>query len=126
MRIKRFVFPLLYMAVTPVFAEGSQGDVSGKLFQHVLNGNSLDIFPFIPPVLLPFGISVHLLMLLLSAAVIIIAFWISFRQPSLKPRGLALALETVVLFVRDDIVYPIMGKKRGEKRLLCSYRTELI
>ena len=71
MRIKRFVFPLLYMAVTPVFAEGSQGDVSGKLFQHVLNGNSLDIFPFIPPVLLPFGISVHLFMLLLSATVIV-------------------------------------------------------
>ena len=61
--------------------------------------------------------TVDLLMMLFAASVIFISFVYAFRKPALKPRGVAAVLEILVLFVRDDIVYPVMGEKKGEKWL---------
>ncbi len=109
----------LFFVLMPVWAwadtEGS--DISEILFHHVLNSNALELFPFLPAIHLPFGITVHLLMLWLSAILILALFIPSFRKKRLKISGIATSLETVVLFVRDDIVYPIMGEKRGAKWL---------
>lgn len=54
-------------------------------------------------------------MLVLAAALVFGAFAITFRKPSLQPGKTAIALESLVVFVRDDIVYPIMGEERGKK-----------
>ncbi len=56
-------------------------------------------------------------MLIFAAVIIFTVFALTFRKPKMKPGFLAAALESLVLFVRDDIVYPIMGEKRGEKWL---------
>ncbi len=114
-RIKGIFFVFLLTAPS-VFAEQTK-NVSATLFHHVLNGNTLDIFPFLPAIKLPFGISVHELMLLL-AVVLIAGFYLAWiKKKTLKPSRKVLFLESVVLFVRDDIVFPVMGKERGERWL---------
>lgn len=92
-------------------------DISKILFKHILNGDALDLFPGMPEISLPSWMTTHTFMLFLSTALISAVFIPSFRHPQLKVKGLATALEAVVLFVRDDIVYPIMGKHRGDKWL---------
>ena len=92
-------------------------NVSDTLLEHILNGNSLDLFPFLQPLHLPFGMTVHLFMILLASALIITLFGLTAVRPKAKPKGLAVAMESLILFVRDDIVYPVMGEKRGEKWL---------
>ena len=89
-------------------------DVSEVLFKHILNGDALDLFPMVPEIHLPFGITMHCFMLILSVSLILALFIPVFRRPSARVAGIAVALESVVLFVRDDIVYPVMGEKRGE------------
>jgi len=103
----------------PAAGEASEdtGDISLILFKHILNGDALDLFPAVPEIPLPFGLTVHCFMLLISAALIAAFYIIAFRKPVLKPRGFTNVLEAAVLFVRDDIVYPIMGEKNGEKWL---------
>ena len=104
---------------TPVYVNAAHADdkslnIANILFHHIKNSHELELFPYVPPIHLPFGITVHDLMLLL-ASVIILAFFIpAFRKHNMKVRGIAVALESIVLFVRNDIVYPVMGKKRGE------------
>ena len=92
-------------------------DISEVLFKHILNGDRLDLFPGAPEIPLPAWMTTHAFMLLLATLIILALFIPLFRRPRLKVTGLATALESVVLFVRDDIVYPIMGETRGEKWL---------
>jgi F-type H+-transporting ATPase subunit a len=93
---------------------GGDLDISKILFHHVLNNNELELIPGMPPIILPFGITVHLLMIWLAVALIAVLFYLNFRKRNLKIRGFAVVLESLVLFVRDDIVYPVMGEKRGK------------
>lgn len=62
-----------------------------------------------------FGIdlSINRTALLLFAATLIVItlFTIAFRKPKLVPRGLQNVMETLVLFIRDQIVMPAMGQK---------------
>jgi len=98
-------------------AEAENLNISEVLFKHILNGDALDLFPAVPEIHLPFGITVHCFMLLFSTALIMVLYVPAFRTPVLKPRGLTCMLESIVLFVRDDIVYPIMGEHFGAKWL---------
>ena len=117
-RYIKIVF-LLFMVMTSVsiFAGEADPDVSETLFHHVLNGNELDIFPFLAAVNLPFGISVHQLMLFISVILISVFFLVWIKKGDLKPRKRTIILETLFLFVRDDVVYPVMGEERGERWL---------
>ena len=117
LHIKKATLLFTFMAVLPVFAAAEQADVSGTLFHHILDNNKIDIFPGISPVLLPFGISVHELMLFLSALLIAGFSLLAVKKDILKPKSPAVIVETLVLFVRDDIVIPVMGEERGEKWL---------
>lgn len=61
------------------------------------------------------SITLHVLMLWIAGALLILMFWLSFRKPRLVPRGLAGVLESVVLFVRDEIAIPNIGEKLGKR-----------
>lgn len=104
---------------SPASPEGSakqeSGGIATTLFHHVLNSRELELFPGIPPVELPFGMTVHLFMILLcTTLIIVLTLWGALRH-GLKPTGLALAVEMTITFVRDDMIYPVMGEKRGAK-----------
>ena len=98
-------------------AESENLNIAEVLFKHILNGDALDLFPAVPEIPLPFGLTVHCFMLLFSAVLILALFIPAFRRPVLKPVGLTCMLESIVLFVRDDIVYPVMGEHNGSKWL---------
>jgi len=104
-------------AVSTHAENSSELDVSKILFEHVLNSNEMILIPGLPAITLPFGITVHLLMIWISVLIIALLFMSSFRKRTTKVHGMAVALEALVFFVRDDIVYPIMGEKRGAKWL---------
>jgi F-type H+-transporting ATPase subunit a len=61
---------------------------------------SIGSFHFTKPMLLAF----------LSAAVVVAFFWSAFAKPKLVPRGAQNVAELGILFVRDQILRPMMGK----------------
>jgi len=110
--LKKFSFIPFMMISPPLMASE---DVSKLLFRHVLNGRTLDIFPYVPSLTLPAHLTAHLFMLLLTT-ILILGFYLPFsRRQTFKPGKLQLALESLVLFVQDQIVYPVMGEEKGRK-----------
>lgn len=107
---------MLPAQTAPEPAEAGES-VSATLFEHVLDSTSLQVFPGLPAIQLPFGITVHLVMMWLSVAVILVVFFLGSRRHGLKPTGVALAVEMTIIFIRDDMIYPVMGPKRGAKWL---------
>lgn len=95
-------------------ASNDTAEIATTLFHHVSDNHELEIFPYLPAIPLPFNLTVHCFMLLLASAVILVLFIPAFRKRTLKVTGVAVALEAIVLFVRDDIVYPVMGEELGE------------
>ncbi|NIS37801.1 F0F1 ATP synthase subunit A [Candidatus Saccharibacteria bacterium] len=61
------------------------------------------------------SISLHVVMLWIASLILILMFWLSFRKEKAVPTGFAALLESLVLFVRDDIAIPNMGSKNGKK-----------
>ena len=117
--VKFILFSLLIFfaniaSASTIPPEDDTKDIAGTLFHHVSNGNELELFPYLPPVHLPYGVTVHGCMLLLSSMIILAFFIPVARRKSLKPKTLGVMIESVVLFIRDDIVYPVMGEKRGD------------
>ncbi|MBN2739035.1 MAG: F0F1 ATP synthase subunit A [Spirochaetales bacterium] len=113
------IFLILIFLCFSISAQDESGDggIAETLFHHVMDSQEFAPFPFLPAIPLPMGITVHLLMLFLATILILSVFLSIFRKPGLKPKGLKISLEILILFVRDDIVYPVMGEKRGEKWL---------
>ncbi len=63
------------------------------------------------------GVSKAVLMMLISVGLLIVMFGWSMRRSRLQgaPKGLTNALEAVVVYIRDDVAYPAMGKKWGRR-----------
>lgn len=106
--------------------EHGNANLGDYIRHHMQNSYEWDL-PLIGPVHLPtfepftiFGIqvnlsiSLHVVMLWIASLLIILAFWFSFRKPRPVPRGLAAMLESLVLFVRDEIAIPNLGEKNGK------------
>ncbi len=95
------------------------------IFHHILDGNELDFPPF-GAIHLPhfslFGIDVsitrHVVFMLLAAAFLIIVFSYAARsyRKNRVPKGASNLLEILVVFVKDEIVVPTIGK--GYERFL--------
>lgn len=52
-----------------------------------------------------------ILYMLVAAAAVVVFFWLAFRSPKLVPRGVQNVGELGVLFVRDQILRPQLGKQ---------------
>ena len=73
---------------------------------------SLNDFNFAPIFTIgSFGFTKPMLLALLSMLVVIAFFWAAFARPKLVPRGAQNIGEMGVLFVRDQILRPFLGKK---------------
>ena len=57
-----------------------------------------------------------ILIMLLSAAIVLVVFWLAFRKPKLVPRGIQNVGELGILAVRDQILRPQLGSK-GDRYL---------
>jgi len=63
-----------------------------------------------------FQITKPIVLAVFVALIVVIFFWYAFRNPKLVPRGTQNIGEMGILFVRDQIIRPQMGK-RGDKYL---------
>jgi F-type H+-transporting ATPase subunit a len=68
-----------------------------------------------------FKVILPMLLAVICAGLVILFFWAAFSKPKLVPRGMQNVGELGVMFVRDQILRPMMGK-RGDGYLpfLCS------
>jgi F-type H+-transporting ATPase subunit a len=106
--------------------EGQEENVGEFIVHHVTNSNEWNIFGYHLPlpqfepvtilgIQIDFSITNHVVMIWLAALFLILAFGISFRKRSLVPKGFAAILEMLILFVRDEIAIPNLGKEDGKK-----------
>ncbi len=97
-----------------------QVDVVG----HILDHHSLEV-PFINaqhvfdghielPQFEVFGIDMsitrHVVMMWVASALLIVTMISAFRRPGPVPTGLRNFLETIIVFLRDEVIIPIMGE----------------
>jgi F-type H+-transporting ATPase subunit a len=85
--------------------------------QHILHGcpypaPSIQDFYFRPLFSIgDFHFDKPMLLVLLSTLIVVAFFWAAFRKPQLVPRGIQNIGELGILFVRDQILRPQLGKK---------------
>jgi len=58
-----------------------------------------------------------LIMMWIAAAVLIVLFRWAFREQHAVPTGIANLLETIIVFLRDEVILPSMGEEAGKRYL---------
>jgi F-type H+-transporting ATPase subunit a len=97
-------------------APSSEFQLVDYIMHHVTNSNEWHL-PFYLHVKLPPYLSLHGLMMVLAALILFVTFRFVYQHNARVPTGITNALEVLVLFVRDQIVYPFLGDKDGRKCL---------
>ena len=118
----------LLCAATAVWGSGDGGAIG-----HVADAQELEVpfttvdanghahFPGVIhlPTFHPFGrefpVTRHMIMISLSAVLLIVVFAVARRRSGLVPKGLYNALESLVVFIRDEVVISSIGEKHGPK-----------
>lgn len=106
---------------TPASAE-APFDLTSYILGHVQNSTTWHP-PLFPGLELPWGITVHSLMLVICAFFLIILFTILYQQKAKVPTGITNLLETFVVFIRDEIAISNLGEEDGRKftPLFCTF-----
>ena len=100
--------------------QGEKVDIGGTIMHHITNGNDLAL-PFIGTVYLPqfepikvggieidLSITRHVLFMWIVAFLLLLIFGVLAR-PKLIPKGLYNFFESIVVFIRDEVVRPNLG-----------------
>jgi len=97
-------------------------NIGDYIMHHVQNRHQWEV-PFLPTIELPEFLSLHGVMLIISAALLIIIFCGFYRKNISVPTGITNFLELFVLFIRDQIATPFLGKEDGRKLtpLFCTF-----
>lgn len=92
------------------------------IMRHVMNSNEWHL-PFLPPIPLPGFLTLHGLMVIICALILIVVFCAFYRHQDRVPSGLTNLLEAFVQFVRDEIAIPSLGEEEGQRLtpLLCTF-----
>lgn len=115
--------PVESHAETVAHGEESENVVLGLLEHHLMDSNHYELLgiSFHLPVLtiddfrLP--VTKHTLMLITAAILVIILVLPLRRVGSGVPHGLANFFEVIIVFIRDEVVYPSLGEEDGRKYL---------
>lgn len=126
------LFLLALLLLHPVMLSASEkssaadnSNIGNMLLHHVTDQKEWSVLPAVKPVQLnnltigpvTIPVTMHVVMLLISATILVAVFYVAFRKKGAVPGMLGIALEPVVLFVRDGLVYPAMGEELGRKWL---------
>lgn len=93
------------------------------IMHHLLDGDKLEFFDYhiqLPHLeLFGYDISItkHVVMMWIAAGLMLIIFPAIFNRKSLVPSGLRNMFEAILLFLRDDLIHPNLGKEDGNKYL---------
>ena len=88
-------------------AHGAEENVGDVILHHVLDSKILHINIFG----IDLSITKHVLMMWIAAALVVLIFRYAFREQRIVPRGLANLLETIVVFLRDEVILNNMGQE---------------
>ena len=95
---------------------GTPFNLDEYIMSHVMNGREWHI-PFLPPIYLPQYLSKHGVMLIICALLLIFVFVFIYRKNEGAPRGFTNFLELMILFIRDQVVFPYLGEKDGRRMM---------
>lgn len=100
----------------------SEFNLSEFVIHHIQNSNEWHL-PFLPAIKLPAFLTLHGLMLIICAALLVVLFGVLYKKSYRAPHGLTNALEAVVVFIRDEICVACLGKEDGIKMtpLFCTF-----
>jgi F-type H+-transporting ATPase subunit a len=102
--------------------EHSEG-AGNFILEHIVDHHELHFGSFhIPlPHLELYGIDMsitgHLAMMWVASILLVVSLILSTRRRGLVPSGFSNAIEALVVFIRDDVAVPNLGKKEGAKFL---------
>jgi len=120
--MKTLLFTALFTLL--IFSIGNTSEnLSEFIMHHVGNSDSWHPIPLLPVIHLPseiyfyginMGISLHVLLIFFAAVVMLIFLPLSSKRKSGAPASLfGHAIEAIVIFIRDDLVVPNIGKKEA-------------
>lgn len=91
-------------------AGGEHEQTLSSVLMHHISNSQID-----HPLLSEWGVSKAVVMMAIAAVGLIVMFLMAMRGfgSGAAPKGLANALEAIVLYIRDEIAYNAMGKKYG-------------
>jgi F-type H+-transporting ATPase subunit a len=87
--------------------------VQAFIQHHMVDSHNLSLFGL--TVHLPQFLTAHGVMLLLSSAVLILLFGILYRRSDEVPHGITNLLESVVLYIRNEISIRYLGEEDGRR-----------
>lgn len=95
----------------------------GHYIMHEVQDKNQWHVPLLPTIKLPSFLSLHGVMLIVSSVLLILVFCGLYRKNAPVPRGLTNLLELFVLFIRDQMATPFLGKEDGRKTtpLFCTF-----
>jgi F-type H+-transporting ATPase subunit a len=117
---------VLFLASPDTTKTGNEENVGAYIIHHVQNSHEWNLFgyhlnlPQFKPLSL-FGMSIdlsitnHVVMMWIAALILIILFKFSFKKDRLVATGFGALLESLVLFVRNDIVIASLGEQQGRR-----------
>lgn len=109
-------FPFAFLA-----ASGDGEETIGEVVMHHVTNSAVHLPEWLhglQPLFDTLAISKAVLMMLLASAILIVLMGVAVRRPGgagKAPRGLANAMEALVVFVRDEIAVGNMGEKWGRR-----------
>ena len=113
-------------ATGPGPKDGQEESVGEFIIHHVKNSNEWNVFgyhvhlPQFEPInilgmQIDLSITNHVVMIWVASLFLLLVFGLSFRNRSLVPKGFASLLEMLILFIRDEVAIPNLGKEDGRK-----------
>lgn len=96
-------------------SEGQSFQLDKFLIHHVVDGHEWKVLPFLPHLPLPFGLSVHGVMIILISLILIVLGCSVANNKQRVPTGLRNLLEVFILFIRDEICIKSLGESDGRK-----------
>ncbi len=117
---------MMFAFLTEVTETEKEEGLGDFIIHHIQNSNEWNVFgyhlhlPQFKPIHvlgmeIDLSITNHVLMMWIASLILISLFYFLFRKRKLVPTGMANVLESMVLFVRDEIAIPNMGAKAGKK-----------
>lgn len=87
--------------------------VQSFIQHHMVDSHNLSLFGMSIP--LPSFLTVHGVMLILSASLLILLFGVLYRRSAEVPHGITNLLESIVLYVRNEICIRYLGNDDGRR-----------
>lgn len=89
-------------------------DLEEYILHHMQDSSQWSL-PFLPPLQLPYFLSLHGLMLIIASLLLIAIFCFIYDKKQRVPRGLTNLLELLVIFIRDEIAIKSIGEEDGRR-----------